>query len=229
MGQIAQNITENRRRINEAARRAGRDPESIKLIAVSKTVTAKGAMEAIEAGVIDLGESRVQEARRKYEQIGDKAIWHMVGPLQTNKAKYCPGLFSLIHSVDRVELVDELARRADASDVTLEGLLQVNISGEEGKSGCDPDAAADILKASAMKKGFKIKGIMTIAPYDPEPENSRPVYRALYELKNELDKIGIENVSLDILSAGMSNDFEIAIEEGANMVRIGTAIFGQRG
>jgi len=186
------------------------------------------AKEAIDAGAMDLGESRIQEARRKFDVIGKKVRWHMIGPLQTNKAKYCPGLFSLIHSMDRLELIKELSRRALSSGVVLDGLLQVNVSGEPQKSGCAPDEAESLLKAASCEKGVRIKGLMTIPPYSEDPENSRPFYRALMELKAGLERGGIENVSLDTISAGMTNDFEVAIEEGATMVRVGSAIFGER-
>ncbi|VAX20873.1 UPF0001 protein YggS [hydrothermal vent metagenome] len=225
---IAKNILKISARIEKAAIRAGRDPSEVTLVCVSKTVDARAAMAAVEAGGVNLGESRAQEARRKFEKIGDRAIWHMIGYLQTNKAKYCPGLFSLVHSIDRVELVHELARRAGMAGAPIDGLLQVNISGEKSKHGCAPSEAADILKIAAREKWLNIKGLMTIAPYNEEPDRSRPVYRSLLELRDDIIKVGIEEVSMDIISAGMTNDFEVAIEEGATMVRVGTAIFGER-
>ena len=224
---IAENIENIRIRMVNAAKRVGRDPASVTLVAVTKKVGVDQAVKAIDSGVSDLGESRIQEARRKFEAIGGKARWHMIGPLQVNKAKYCPGLFTLIHSVDRLDLASELSRRV-GDQAPLDCLLQVNISGEEQKSGCKPENAADILKAASKEKGIRMKGLMTIPPYNADPEGSRPVYRALIALREDLKKIGIENVSLDIVSAGMTNDFEIAIEEGATIVRVGTAIFGAR-
>lgn len=228
MNTIAENIADTRRRIAEAARRAGRDPDAITLVAVTKTVGADKAEEALATGVEDLGESRVQEARAKFKKIGDKARWHMIGPLQTNKAKYCPGLFSLIHSVDRLELIEELSRRAESKSAVLECLLQVNISGESVKSGCDPEEAEELLKAASMKKGVRFTGLMTIPPFSDDPEDSRIHYKNLMELRKELEGKGIEGVSLGKISAGMTNDFEVAIEEGATIVRVGTAIFGER-
>lgn len=219
---------EVRRRIAEAAKRAGRNAASVKLVAVTKTVSAQLALTAVEAGVVDLGESRTQEAKRKFEVIGGRALWHLIGPLQTNKAKYCPGLFSLIHSLDRMELISELSRRAELAGTVVEGLLQVNISGEESKSGCRPEDAAELLKSASALRGVRMVGLMTIPPFSDDPENSRPVFRALMGLKNELGKMGIENVSLSIISAGMTNDFEVAVEEGSTLVRVGTAIFGSR-
>ena len=228
MGEVAENIRSVRRRITEAARRAGTEPSRVKLVAVTKTVSAEKALEAVEAGVADLGEARTQEARRKYEVIGKQAVWHLIGPLQTNKAKYCPGLFSFVHSLDRMELINELSRRSAAVGTVVEGLLQVNVSGEQSKSGCRPEDAGDILKAASALQGVRITGLMTIPPFCDDPEDSRPVYRELIELRNGLEKMGIQNVSLSVISAGMTNDFEVAVEEGSTLVRVGTAIFGSR-
>jgi hypothetical protein len=228
MSEVAENILEVRRRISEAAIRVGRTPSDVTLVAVTKTVSAQKAIEALEAGVADLGEARAQEARRKHEVIGDRAIWHLIGPLQTNKAKYCPGLFSLVHSLDRMELINELSRRAESAGTVVNGLLQVNISGEAQKSGCRPEEAEAILKSASRLAGVKIVGLMTIPPICDDPEESRPVFRSLMELKAGLAKMGIENISLSIVSAGMTNDFEVAVEEGSALVRVGTAIFGSR-
>jgi hypothetical protein len=228
MGEVAENIRTVRHRIAEAARRVGREPSSVTLVAVTKTVSAEKAMEAVSAGVTDLGEARTQEAKRKFEVIGGRALWHLIGPLQTNKAKYCPGLFSLVHSLDRMELISELSRRAESAGTVVEGLLQLNISGEQSKSGCRPEDAGGILKAASALRGVRIAGLMTIPPFCDDPEDSRPVYRALMELKAGLVKMGIENVSLSTVSAGMTNDFEVAVEEGSTLVRVGTAIFGSR-
>ena len=228
MTDIALAISSVNNRIAKAAAKAKRDTNEIVLVAVSKTVDAQKAREAIDAGVINLGESRVQEAKKKYSVIGAKARFHLIGPLQTNKAKNCPGLFSLIHSIDRLELLTELDRRAINAGMVIDGLLQVNMKGETQKSGCKPADAAHLLKESSWMRGVSIKGLMTIPPRDPDPEASRQVYRELFNLKKELETIGIENVSLSEVSAGMSGDFEIAIEEGATIVRVGTAIFGKR-
>lgn len=228
MPTVAENITETRRRIDLAAMRAGRDPEVIELVAVTKAVDEVKAVEAVEAGVISLGESRVQEARRKYEIIGARAKWHMIGPLQTNKAKYCPGLFTLIHSVDRLDLLRELDKRAGSANVITELLVQVNISGEKQKAGCQPENAARLLKEASGLKNIKVSGLMTVPPYNEDMEASRPYYKELMSLKNDLDMLGIESVSLLKISIGMTGDFEVAVEEGATIVRIGSAIFGER-
>jgi len=228
MGSIVENISEVRRRIAEAEARSCRPPGSVTLVAVTKTVGVEAAREALAAGVNHLGESRVQEARNKHSAIGDEAVWHMIGPLQTNKAKYCPGLFSLIHSLDRMELIEELSRRGEKSGKIVEGLLEINVSGERQKSGCAPENAKEILLAASKLSWIKIKGIMTVPPYSDNPEDSRPYFKKLAALKRELEELGLKNASMDIISAGMSGDYEVAIEEGSTLVRVGTAIFGER-
>ncbi len=228
MPTIAENITETRRRIKLAARRAGRDPGGIELLVVTKNVDEAKAVEAVEAGVASLGESRVQEARRKYKIIGARAKWHMIGPLQTNKAKYCPGLFTLIHSADRLDLIRELDRRSGSANVITEILLQVNISGESQKAGCRPADTAPLLKEASRLLNVKVSGLMTVPPYNEDPEASRPYFKELMSLKNDLDALGIDRVSLSEISMGMTGDFEVAVEEGATIVRIGSAIFGER-
>jgi len=228
MPTIAENIAETRRRIELAARRAGRDPGEIELLVVTKAVDEVKAVEAIEAGVTSLGESRVQEARRKYVAIGARAKWHMIGPLQTNKAKYCPGLFTLIHSADRLDLIRELDRRAGSANVIAEILLQVNISGEVQKRGCRPAEAPRLLKEASGLRNVKVSGLMTVPPYNEDPEASRPYFKELMSLRNDLDALGIDRVSLSEISMGMTGDFEVAVEEGATIVRIGSAIFGER-
>jgi len=228
MYHIAANIAHIREAIGKAAKRVGRDPCSVELIAVTKTVDVACAVAALDAGVESLGESRVQEARRKRENIGRKARWHMIGPLQVNKAKYCPGLFYLVHSVDRLELMQQLSRRSVSAGTIVECLLQINVSGEKQKSGCDPIDAVDLLKKAAGFPGIRIRGLMTIPPYAEDPENSRPYYKELCNLKNRFERMDIEAVSMKDLSMGMSGDFEIAVEEGATMVRVGSAIFGPK-
>ncbi len=228
MSTIAENLSEIKTRVARAAAKAGRSADEIEIVAVSKAVDVDQALAALEAGATDLGESRIQEARRKFESIGGQAKWHMIGPLQTNKAKYCPGLFALIHSVDRLELVRELAHRAELTGVTIDCLLQVNLSGEEQKSGCDRDEAVSLIKASGDGGLVRFCGLMTIPPYNEDPEASRPIFRELANLKIEIERLGLENCSMDKISMGMTGDFEIAIEEGATIVRIGTGIFGKR-
>jgi len=228
MPTIAENIAKIHRRIELAAMRVGRDPGGIELLVVTKAVDEVKAVEAVEAGVASLGESRVQEARRKYKIIGARAKWHMIGPLQTNKAKYCPGLFTLIHSADRLDLIRELDRRSGSANVITEILLQVNISGESQKAGCRPADAKRLLKDASGLENIKVSGLMTVPPYNEDPEASRPYFKELMSLKNDLDALGIDRVSLSEISMGMTGDFEVAVEEGATIVRIGSAIFGER-
>lgn len=228
MSTVASNLADVLRRIEKAASKAGRDPASVELVAVSKTVGVDKAMEALAAGAVSLGESRVQEARKKFEVIGRRARWHMIGPLQTNKARYCPGLFTLIHSVDRLELARELDRRAGQSGEAMECLVQVNVSGEGQKSGCEPEEAATLVKETSKLANLRFTGLMTIPPYSDDPEDSRPFFRELARLAAELTGMGIAGVSFENLSMGMTGDFEVAIEEGATIVRVGSGIFGER-
>jgi len=212
-------------RIEKAARRAGRDPKEIKLVAVSKTVEAARVKEAIEAGVSILGENYVQEAQKKIEEIGKPVAWHFVGHLQSNKAKYAVRLFDMIHSIDSLTLAQELNRRAEQEGQVVKVMIEVNISGEATKFGTDEEKVLSIIKGILSLNHLSLEGLMTMPPYFDSPEMSRPYYIKLRDLKEKMAK---EGISLKELSMGMSNDFEIAIEEGATYVRVGTAIFGAR-
>ena len=211
--------------IANAAARLGRNPSEVELIAVSKTQLADSVREALHAGVTCFGENKVQEARLKIDEIG-RGVWHLIGHLQTNKAREAVRLFDSIDSVDRLDLAQEINHRADALGKTQKVLLQVNVAGESTKFGCAPDAARALAEAINALPRLALHGLMTIAPYSPEPEKSRPHFAALRELR---DKIQTETgLQLPILSMGMSGDFEAAIEEGSTAVRIGTALFGER-
>ncbi len=211
--------------ISLAAKRAGRDPAEVELLAVSKTHPADAVREAIRAGVTHFGENKVQEARGKIEEVG-RGVWHLIGHLQTNKAKDAVRLFDSIDSVDRLELVEELNHRADAMGKTQNVLLQVNIARESTKFGCTPETARELAKSINARPRLCLRGLMAIAPYTPEPEKSRPHFAALRELR---DRLQIEtDLQLPVLSMGMSGDFAVAIEEGSTCVRIGTALFGER-
>jgi len=212
-------------KIEEAARKIGRDPNEIKLVAVSKTVEVARIMEAIEAGVSILGENYVQEAQKKIEEIGRPVSWHFIGHLQTNKAKYAIRLFDMIHSLDSVPLAEELNRRAEQADRVMEVMIEVNLSKEATKFGTDEEVVVNLAKRIQNLNHLSLEGLMTMPPYFDSPELSRPYYIALRELKEKMVK---EGVPMKDLSMGMSNDFEIAIEEGATYVRVGTAIFGPR-
>lgn len=212
-------------RIEEAAQGVGRNPGEIKLVAVSKTVEVSKIKEAIEAGVSILGENYVQEAQKKIEEIGRSIAWHFIGHLQSNKAKYAIRLFDMIHSLDSISLAEELNRRAEKEGRTMNAMIEVNLSGETTKFGTEEARAFDIAHKVLNLSHLSLVGLMTMPPYFDDPELSRPYYIRLRELKEKMIK---EGISLRELSMGMSNDFEIAIEEGATFVRVGTAIFGAR-
>lgn len=225
--EIKFSIDDIKQRIAAAAKRAGRNPLSIKLLAVTKTVKAERIGEAIAAGITLLGENYVQEAKDKIAIIGDAARWHMIGHLQTNKAKYAVKLFDFIHSVDRLELAQELDKRARQINRRINILIEVN-SGEESKSGIEKKQALELVRQVALLPGLALHGLMTMAPYSDNPENSRPYFKALCALRDEVSRAGVAGVGMEELSMGMTDDFEVAIEEGATIVRVGRAIFGKR-
>ncbi len=227
---LIENISSVFKRLSHAAMRAGRSPEDIKLIAVTKTVPVEGIKEAINAGLRTFGENRVQEAKDKISilksMISDSKIeWHLVGHLQKNKVKYAVELFDCIQSVDSIELAEIINKQAEKTGEMQEIMLQVKLADEPSKSGILKDNLMDILSRVSDMKHLRIQGLMTIPPFFDDPELSRPYFRQLRELKAKADDLGF---SLPELSMGMTNDFETAIEEGATMVRIGTAIFGER-
>ena len=212
-------------RIEKAARRVGRDPAEIKLVAVSKTVEAARVKEAIEAGVSILGENYVQEAQKKIEEIGKPVAWHFIGHLQSNKARYAVRLFDMIHSIDSLSLAEELNRRAQQVGQVTNVMIEVNISGEATKFGTDEGLVFGIARGILNLGNLSLEGLMTMPPYFDSPEMSRPYYTKLRELQERMVR---EGIPMKELSMGMSNDFEIAVEEGATYVRVGTAIFGER-
>jgi pyridoxal phosphate enzyme (YggS family) len=225
MSAIKENLFQVIERIEAAARRAGRDPNEIKLVAVSKTVEAARIKEAIEAGVSILGENYVQEAQKKIEEIGKPVSWHFIGHLQSNKAKVAIRLFDMIHSLDSFSLAEELNHRAEQANQVIKVMIEVNLSKEATKFGTDEEALLNLARRIQTLNHLSLKGLMTMPPYFDSPEMSRPYYIALRKLKERM--VG-EGISIKELSMGMSNDFEIAIEEGATYVRVGTAIFGTR-
>ncbi|MFA5073383.1 MAG: YggS family pyridoxal phosphate-dependent enzyme [Nitrospirota bacterium] len=225
---IADNYKTVMDKICKAAERAGRESSSIKLVVVTKTVPAENIKAAIEAGAGILGENRVQEAKEKIEQLGKIAHWHLIGHLQTNKAKYAVQLFDLIHSVDSLDLAKELNRQAAKIGKIQDVLVEVNIAREDSKAGTTVEKVSSLVEEAAPLSNISIKGLMTIPPFLNDPEQVRPYFRILRELSEYIQKKAVPNVSMRELSMGMSNDFEVAIQEGATMVRIGTAIFGER-
>jgi len=225
---IADNLKTVMDRIAAAAQRAGRDPSSVRLVVVTKTVDAERVREAVAAGAEVLGENRVQEAKEKIEKLGRTASWHLIGHLQTNKAKYAVKLFDLIHSVDDVELAREVDRQAARIGKVQDVLIEVSIAGEASKAGVAMQEATDLVRKAATLKNISIKGLMTIPPFLDDPEAVRPYFQKLRNLAASIANENLPGVSMQKLSMGMSGDFEVAIEEGATMVRVGTAIFGAR-
>lgn len=226
--QIADNIRTIRNRMAAAAARAGRDPAGIRLMAVSKTVEPERIRQAIDAGIGLLGENYVQEAREKIPAVGQAVQWHMIGHLQTNKVKYVVTLFDWIHSVDRLELAQELSRRAGQHGRVLNVLIEVNVSGEASKNGARPADVLELARQVAALPNLSVRGLMTMPPYSDDPENSRPYFVALRRLRDELAAAALPGVAMAELSMGMTDDFEVGIEEGATIIRVGRAIFGER-
>ena len=223
---IRERLAEVRRRIDAAAGRSGRTAEAVTLVAVSKTMSVEAIREAVAAGVTVLGENRVQEARDKIAALAGVAEWHLVGHLQTNKAKLAVGLFQRIHSLDSVQLAEELERHARETGRRVRCLIQVNVGGEEQKSGAPESGVRPLLEAANRLPHILVEGLMAIPPFLSDPEAIRPYFRRLRLLRDELAR---EGFSLPDLSMGMTQDFEVAIEEGATLVRVGTAVFGPRG
>ena len=226
---IRENIEKIKNIIKKAAEKSGRNPDEIIILAASKTQPVEKLIQAYEAGIRYFGENRVQEGMKKIDQLKEKlpeAHWHLIGGLQTNKAKYAVRYFELIHSLDRKELADELDKRAGKLGKKQDVLIEVNIGEEETKYGVEPENLKELFEYSIRKENLNILGLMCIPPYFEDKEKSRPYFRQLREMKEDLEKTF--SVSLPHLSMGMSHDFDVAIEEGATIVRIGTAIFGER-
>ncbi len=228
MSEVKENILRIRERIAAAAARAGRDPSGVRLMGVTKTVSDDRILQAIEAGIDIIGENYVQEARRKIELMGKSAEWHFIGHLQTNKAKYAVRLFDMIHSVNRMSLAEELNRRAAAAGVVCRVLIEVNLGGEESKSGAPPEEAPALIRSVAQMANLSIRGLMTMAPWYDDPERARPCFAGLRAIRDRIAAENIPNVTMRELSMGMTDDFEVAVEEGSTIVRVGRAIFGER-
>ena len=226
VGDIAQNLSQVRERMERAAARVGRDPSGIRLIAVTKTVPIERIKEAHDAGAAIFGENYIQEARDKIAAIEQAGIqWHFIGHLQTNKAKYAVKLFDTIHSVDSIKLARELDTRASAAGKRVDCLIEVNLSGEASKFGISKEQAPELAHEMTGLNNISLRGLMTMPPYFDDPELSRPYCIALRRLKETIERT---NIPLQELSMGMTTDFETAIEEGATMIRVGRAIFGER-
>lgn len=226
---IGKRIENVKERIGSAARRAGRDPEAVELVAVSKTVDAEAIRGAFAAGQRIFGENYIQEAREKIEALQDlSASWHFIGHLQSNKAKYAVRLFDLIHSVDSEKLALALNEAAEKIGKVQHLLVQVNISMESTKSGVTEEDAALLVRKIGALPHLAVKGLMTMPPFFDNPDAARPYFKALRLLAGRILRLEIPGVRMDALSMGMTGDFEAAVEEGATLVRVGTAIFGER-
>ncbi|MGH9355741.1 MAG: YggS family pyridoxal phosphate-dependent enzyme [Terriglobia bacterium] len=227
--QLSGNIRSIRDRMEAACHRAGRQPQDLRLVAVSKTFPAEAIREAFEAGVRDFGENRVQEAARKKPLLEDLNItWHLIGHLQTNKARTARELFDYVHSIDSFRLASKLDETPRDPGDRLPVLLQVNLGGESAKSGLREEAVEEIAEGVSRLANLTLRGLMLIPPFFEVPEQSRPYFRRLRELAARIEAGRLPNVSMKELSMGMSHDFEVAVEEGATLVRVGTAIFGSR-
>jgi len=224
---IAVNLALITARIAEAARQSGRKPEQVRLVAVSKTHGPEAVKEALAAGQILFGENYVQEAQDKIAAVGPGPSWHFIGHLQSNKAKVVAELFDVVQSVDRLKLAKALDRRAGELGRKLGVLLQVNVGGEAQKSGCAPAEAANLAQEVAKLEHLELTGLMTMPPFFDDPQRARPLFAQLRELAVRLGR-DLPEGAMRHLSMGMSGDFEAAIAEGATLVRVGTAIFGQR-
>jgi pyridoxal phosphate enzyme (YggS family) len=226
---VAANLSGVRRQIALAAARVNRDPASVRLVAVSKTFPAALVREAAAAGQRDFGENRVQEGLEKIEALADLNLgWHLIGHLQSNKAKRAATAFPWIHSVDRLDLLTRLDRAAAESGRAPNVLIQVDLAGEATKFGADLSAVGDLVRAASDARAIHLRGLMLLPPFADDPEDSRPWFGRLRDLRDELVASGVPAAQLADLSMGMSHDFEVAIEEGATIVRVGTAIFGRR-
>lgn len=226
---IKDNIDNIIQRVVASAERAGRNPQDITVIAVSKTVDAARAREAVEGGLINLGENKVQEMVSKYEQLPNLDIrWHMIGHLQKNKVKYIIDKAELIHSVESIDLANEINKRAIQHGLIAKILIELNIAKEGSKFGINDENVYEFIKSLEQFKNLKVMGLMTVAPNSENPEEIRWVFKRMKEIFDNISGMKISNTDMKYLSMGMTNDFEIAIEEGSNIVRIGTAIFGAR-
>jgi hypothetical protein len=230
---ISVNVAAVRERITSAARRAGRNADGVTLMAVTKTQPPERIREAYEAGLRIFGESRVQEFAGKVDTLRDlkAAEWHMIGHLQTNKAAKTAELFRAVDSVDSLKLAEKLDAAARALGKKLEVLIEINVGGEAAKSGVAPDSLAleELLTAASRLEALAFRGLMTVPPFTDNPEGARPYFRKLRQLRDVISARKLPGIAMDELSMGMSHDFEVAIEEGSTCVRVGTAIFGERG
>ncbi len=228
MNDISNNVSDIKRKIETAAKVSGRNYEDILFLGVTKTVDVERIKILMDCGVKSLGENRVQELISKYELIGNDAKWHLIGNLQTNKVKYIIDKVELIHSVDSLKLAAEIDKQAKKIDKTVDILVEVNIAGEASKHGIEPSKVLDLIENISYFDNICVKGLMTVAPFVENPEENRKYFNQMRKIFVDIKSQNVDNIDMAYLSMGMTNDYEIAIEEGANIVRIGTGIFGKR-
>ncbi len=225
---IKENLELVEKNIQDACKKAGRDRSEVTLIAVSKTKPVSDIRQAMDCGITVFGENKVQEIKDKTEEIKEPLSWHMIGHLQANKVKYLPGRVCMIHSVDNRKLADEIEKQFSKTDEKIDVLIEVNMAHEDSKFGLSPDEAPSFVKEISVLPHLNIRGLMTIAPYTEDPESNRVYFKGLKELMNSINAMNIPGVNMDTLSMGMTGDYQVAIEEGATFVRVGTGIFGER-
>ncbi len=228
MNLIKENLNEVKEKIKRACERAGRSYDDVTLIAVSKTKPVEAVREAMEWGMMEFGENKVQELTFKYEQLPKSIHWHLIGHLQRNKVKYIIGKTSLIHSVDSYRLAEEIHKEGQKHSLQVPVLIQVNAANEESKFGISMEECIPLIEKTAKLEYVSIKGLMTIAPFVENPEDNRQYFKQLKQLSVDIKTKNIDNVSMDFLSMGMTGDYEVAVEEGATHIRVGTGIFGER-
>ena len=225
---LKENLKNVQNNIKKACERVGRKPEEVTLVAVSKMKPLSDIEELLETGQLEYGENYVQELCDKYENISKPVHWHMIGHLQRNKVKYIIDKVSMVHSVDSVRLAEAIEKEAAKKDICMPVLIEVNVAGEESKFGLSVEEVLPFLKEISSYEHLQVKGLMTIAPFVENPEENRPIFAHLRKLSVDIAKKNIDNITMSILSMGMTNDYQVAIEEGATMVRVGTGIFGAR-
>lgn len=225
MRTIAENIVEIQKNIEKAKKKSPNPQQDVTLVAVTKMHGPEEIRQVLDAGQFILGENRVQELLEKYDTVGSEATWHIIGHLQSNKVKYITDKVVMIHSLESDSLAGELSNRMQAMGKTMDCLVQVNIADEESKFGLEKDAVIPFIERVCQLPGIHIKGLMHIAPYFENVEDVRPIFREMYQLFEEIKALALPGVDMDILSMGMSHDYQVAVEEGANMVRVGSSIF----
>ena len=222
---IEQNLLDIRQNIENACKKAGRKKEDVCLLAVTKTIDAQRINEAISLGVTDIGENRVQELLAKYDLVDRGVNWHLIGHLQTNKVKYIADKVCMIHSVESMPLAIEIDKRCAKIDKVMDILVEVNVSGEESKSGINPENAVEFITEISKLKNIRVKGLMTMAPFEAENDELHQIFSNLHKISVDISSKKLDNVSMEHLSMGMSGDYEVAVQEGSTIVRIGTAVF----